>query len=69
MKYNISVQTEKKEGFLYVKVCLWIFLLVRKQYLPQKRLFQPKNWGGKNFQTPFQAILRLKKRKNKTEKK
>ena len=36
MKYDNLVQTEKKEVFLYAKVCLLIFLLVRKQYLQKK---------------------------------
>ena len=58
MKYVIL---EKKE--VYVKVCLWIFLLVRKQYLPKKNLalLAQKFGKEKNCQNPFQAILRLKK--------
>ena len=48
---------------MYVKVCLWIFLLVRKQCLPKKSgSFSPKIGGKKNGQNPFQAILRLKKK-------
>ena len=62
MKYDILVQ---KVGFLYVKVYLWIFLLIRKQYFPKKkiRLFQPKNWGEKNCQNPYQAQTKKKKEK------
>ena len=41
----------RKGGFLYVKVCLWIFLLVRKQYLPKKNpALLAQNLGGKNCQ-------------------
>ena len=35
MKYDILVQTEKKEVFYTLKF-VWIILLVRKQYLPKK---------------------------------
>ena len=41
----------RKSFFLHIKVCLWIFLLVRKQYIL-----------AQNCQNPFQAILRLKKK-------
>ena len=40
MKYDILVQ---KGGFLYVKVCLWIFLLVKNNICQKNiRLFSPK---------------------------
>ena len=43
---------------------LWIFLLVRKQYLPKKNLALLAQ-AEKNCQNPFQAILRKQKKEKK----
>ena len=52
----------EKGGFLNIEVCLWIFLLARKQYLPKNPALLTQKLVGKN---PFQAILRFKKKKKK----
>ena len=63
MKYDILVQ---KGGFLYVKACLWIYLMVRKQYLPKKisKLFQPKI-GGKKLSESNSGYSKTKKKGKK----